>query len=104
MAEDKAVSAERDLEKAKQADEKAALADASPFDKSLGLLTIVVDDQDSLNSTEKKNKAKEIRTITKELKELVLTADELAKLLTQVSQITIAEKDTQKLLKWLNNQ
>ena len=104
MAEDKAMSAQRDLEKAKQADEKAALADASPFDKNLGLLTILVDDQDSLNSTERKNKAKEIRTITKELKELALTPDELAKLLTQVGQITIAEKDTQKLLKWLNNQ
>ena len=104
MAEDKAMSAQRDVEKAKQADDKAALADASPFDKNLGLLTILVDDQDSLNSTERKNKAKEIRTITKELKELALTPDELAKLLTQVGQITIAEKDTQKLLKWLNNQ
>jgi hypothetical protein len=103
LAEDKTMSVQRDVEKARQAVDKAALADASPFDKNLGLLTILVDDQDSLNSTEKKNKAKEIRTITKELKELALTPDELAKLRTQVGQITIAEKDTQKLLKWLNN-
>ncbi|MFD2230664.1 TIGR03986 family CRISPR-associated RAMP protein [Alkalimarinus sediminis] len=104
MAEEKAILAERDLEKAKQEEEKAALEDASPFDKNLGLLTLLVADQDSLSKTEKKNKANELRSITKELKELTLSPDELAQLVAQVSQITIAEKDTQKLLKWLNNQ
>ena len=104
MAQDKAMTAQRDVEKAKQADDKAALADASPFDKNLGLLTLLVTDQDSLSKTEKKNKANELRTITKELKELTLTPDERAQLHTQVEQITIAEKDTQKLLKWLHNQ
>lgn len=104
MAEEKAMLAERDLEKAKQEEEKAALEDASPFDKSLGLLTLLVTDQDSLSKTEKKNKASELRAITKELKALTLTSDEVEQLIAQVSQITIAEKDTQKLLKWLNNQ
>lgn len=104
MADEKAILAERDLEKAKQEEEKAALKDASPFDKNLGLLTLLVTDQDSLSKTEKKNKANELRAITKELKELTLTPDELVQLIAQVNQITIAEKDTQKLLKWLNNQ
>jgi CRISPR-associated protein (TIGR03986 family) len=104
MAEDKAMLAERDIEKAKHEEGRAALADASPFDKNLGLLTIIVDDQGSLTKTEKANKAKEIRNIAKELKELTLTPDECAKLLNQVSQIILAEKDTEKLLKWLNNQ
>nr|WP_241214379.1 TIGR03986 family CRISPR-associated RAMP protein [Vibrio alfacsensis] len=72
-----------------------ALQDAPPYERSLGLLQNIVEEQDGSTASFKKDKAKEIRTIAKDLKEAILTSEEVGTLLAVVKQISIAEKDIQ---------
>lgn len=92
------------LKKEVLAQAEKALQDAPPYEKSLGLLQNIVEGQEGATASYKKDKAKEIREITKEVKTLTLSSDESSTLLSVATQISFAEKDVKKLTKWLEKQ
>ncbi|MEZ9304621.1 TIGR03986 family type III CRISPR-associated RAMP protein [Vibrio breoganii] len=97
---------EKQKQKKKQELTKAAqaLQDAPVIEKSLGLLQHIVIGQEGATASFKKDKAKEIRSIGKELKQESLSKDEVHALCEVLTSINIAEKDVQKLIKWLEKQ
>lgn len=93
----------KQAEKAKLANEKQELknSDLPPFERIQKQIELMVKNQDALSATEKKNKTKELREITKEIKELELTPEQ-AGILTQLFEgITFCPKDTNKAIKYL---
>ncbi len=80
---------------------KAQESNLSPYEKNKSLLSLIVKAQDSLTKTDLKNKAKDLRFIFKELKELTLTQQEANTLLDIYSQITVSKKETDKAIKYL---
>ncbi|MFT5815045.1 MAG: CRISPR-associated protein (TIGR03986 family) [Psychroserpens sp.] len=73
----------------------------SPFEKSKGLLELILANQGSYSKTDKNNKAKELRNIFKELKTVDLSNDEAATLSSIYELINVSAKDTEKALKYL---
>ncbi|HIF9176063.1 TPA: TIGR03986 family type III CRISPR-associated RAMP protein [Photobacterium damselae] len=90
-------------QKQQMAEEKARFnnADISPFDRICGLLPLMIESQDVLSSTDKKNKVKELREIIKEVKDIDLNEDEKATLISFFEQIELSRKDTDKAIKYL---
>lgn len=84
-----------------QTEKAEQLESASPFEKCHGLLCLIAESQLGLTATYKAAKAKEIRAVTKELKQIDLTDAEVKQLIVTVSTISIAERDVNKLTKWL---
>ena len=92
-------------DKAQRRKQKESLneTNASPFEKVNLLLTMIVEGQCSFSSTEKKNAAKELRDILKELKEITLTEQESNELISIYQMLTLADKETKKAIKYLNS-
>ncbi|SKA51863.1 TIGR03986 family type III CRISPR-associated RAMP protein [Photobacterium toruni] len=90
-------------QKQQMAQEKAQLknADISPFERICGLLPLMIESQDVLSSTDKKNKVKELREIIKEVKDIELNDDEKSTLISLFEKIQLSSKDTDKVIKYL---
>ncbi|MEG3755227.1 TIGR03986 family type III CRISPR-associated RAMP protein [Psychromonas arctica] len=85
--------------------QKNSLMDSStsPYEKCKSLLNIIADSQTSFSNTEKKNSAKELRDILKELKEINLNNQEKEDLITIYQKITVSDKETKKAIKYLES-
>lgn len=91
----------RKREKAEQAERVKQLAHSSPFDRSVGLLEMIVVSQQGATKSFITDKTRELRNITKVLKELELTTEQVDILTSILSEIKFAQKDVNKLTKWL---
>ena len=94
---------EKQLLKASLSNKTENLRNSSlpPFEKYKGLLGLIVEQQDGFTNTDKKNKAKDIREILKELKAIDLSPDEAEILCSIYERMTISQKDTEKAIKYL---
>jgi hypothetical protein len=108
LALDKVTVMEKKHQKAKQAEKAQQLADASPFDRALGELTLIVEGQASFNKTEQDKAAKQMREALKVFKTLAESGEfdeaKLQQVKNEATQITIKPNDAGKLTKWLNKQ
>jgi CRISPR-associated protein (TIGR03986 family) len=104
LASEKILVLDKRRQKEEQVKRAKQLKDASPFDKSIGLLELVVTGQEGATKSFAKDKSKDITEVTKVLKEIELSSEDITRLIEVTSQISIAIKQRDKLLKWLDKQ
>jgi hypothetical protein len=74
-----------------------------PFKRNQELLILMFEQQDDMSKTDKKNKAKVLRDILKELKEFELSIEEVKILLSIYEKLTIGPKEVDKSIKYLKS-
>ncbi|MDA9557143.1 TIGR03986 family CRISPR-associated RAMP protein [Vibrio sp.] len=92
----------KEKEQRKQDLKNIQSSELSPLNKIYQQLSLIVEEQDQLNNTEKKKRSKDLRELNSQLKQIeVISPTEQSKLTSLYEQITFSVKDAKKGLKAL---